>query len=64
MLWERSENQFGRPKKIGRQLLEIFLKIHLPRENLRSAPGTVSDVQEDADTNLFAFQCTVWYHKK
>ena len=38
VLWERSKNQFGRPKKKGRQNSIFFLKIRPPRENPRSAP--------------------------
>ena len=43
VLWQSSENQFGRPKKKGRQNFRFFLKNPPPppppRENPRSAPG-------------------------
>ena len=37
VLWENSENQFGRPRKKVEKIFESFLKIRPPRENPRSA---------------------------
>ena len=41
MIWDSSENQFGRPIKKSTKLSKFFLKIRPPpppRENPRSAP--------------------------
>ena len=39
VLWESSKNQFGRPKKKGRQNFGKYFETPPPRENPRSAPG-------------------------